>query len=104
MNREDIIRMAREASTCLPDVLIDNDDVVILYLDELERFAALVADAEAKRIHNEGMVTVGYMREQILAEREACARICDAEAIDEYESEPWTGCAQYLSNNIRARS
>ena len=35
----------------------------------LERFATLVADAEAKRIHDEGMVTVGHMREKIEAER-----------------------------------
>lgn len=40
-------------------------------------FAAFVADAEAKRIHDEGMVTVGHMREQIAAEREACAKVCD---------------------------
>ena len=41
------------------------------------RFATLVADAEAKRIHDEGMVTVGHMREQIAAEREACAKVCE---------------------------
>jgi hypothetical protein len=34
-------------------------------------FAAIVADAEAKRMHDEGMVTVGHMREQIAAAREA---------------------------------
>ena len=56
MNREDIIRMAREASnnsefTFVPE---QNDDLVCLYLDELERFAALIASAE----------------------REACAKIC----------------------------
>ena len=41
------------------------------------RYAAMIADAEAKRIHNEGMVTVGHMREQIAAEREACAKVAD---------------------------
>jgi hypothetical protein len=39
----------------------------------LERFAALVADAEAKRMHAEGMVTVGHMRQQIAAERNKVA-------------------------------
>jgi hypothetical protein len=39
----------------------------------LERFAALVADAEAKRMHAEGMVTVGHMRQQIDAERNKVA-------------------------------
>jgi hypothetical protein len=60
MTKEDIIRMAREASNNLPDALVDDDDLVMLYLDELERFAALVAAAsEAK-------------------EREACAKVCEA--------------------------
>lgn len=38
------------------------------------------------------------------AERKACAMICEAEAIDPEESDQWSGCAQYLANNIRARS
>jgi hypothetical protein len=46
-------------------------------LEELEAFAKLVADAEAKRIHDEGMVTVGHMREQVAKEREACAMVCE---------------------------
>lgn len=40
-------------------------------------FADLVSDAESKRMYEEGMVTVGHMREQIAAEREACAGECD---------------------------
>lgn len=63
--RDDIIRMAREAGL--------RDCTCAGKKGCLERFAALVADAEAKRIHDEGMVTVGHMREQIAAEREACA-------------------------------
>ena len=52
MNREDIIRMAREAG-------IKNDcDGIWCEADQLERFAALVAAAE----------------------REACADICDQHA------------------------
>jgi regulator of protease activity HflC (stomatin/prohibitin superfamily) len=34
-------------------------------------------DSKTKRIFDEGMVTVGHMREQIAAEREACAKLCD---------------------------
>ena len=45
-----------------------------------QRFAALVSDAEAKRIHEDGMVTLGHMREQIAAEREECAKECDIQA------------------------
>ncbi len=64
----DIIRMAREAD-------IDwhkhwNDDES----NRLEVFAALVEDAQAKRMHEEGMVTVGHMREQIAAERNKLAQ------------------------------
>ena len=50
MNREDIIRMAREAQ--MPFYWRTGE---ITYLDKLERFAALVASAE----------------------REACAKICE---------------------------
>jgi hypothetical protein len=51
MTREDIIRMAREASDKSPDTIPErDDDLVLLYLDELERFAALVAAADRERI------------------------------------------------------
>lgn len=60
MNREDIIRMARDAGF---GVLLPSGDgggeiyaAADVYTDEMERFAALVAAAE----------------------REACARVCDA--------------------------
>ena len=47
MDRDDIIRMAREASNNAKDALLENDDdIALLYVDELERFAALVAAAE----------------------------------------------------------
>jgi len=36
------------------------------------------------------------------AEREACAKVCDAEA-DEMTEGEWTSCAIYLADNIRAR-
>ena len=52
MNREDIIRIAREASnnsefTFVPE---QDDDLVCLYLDELERFASIVIQLERERI------------------------------------------------------
>ena len=47
MNRDDIIRMAREASNNAKDALLENDDdIALLYVDELERFANLVAAVE----------------------------------------------------------
>jgi len=55
MNREDIIRMAREAG-------LDPD--LWNYTDAFERFAALVA----------------------VAEREACAKVCDEKVDAEYKT------------------
>jgi tetraacyldisaccharide-1-P 4'-kinase len=72
MKPEEIIQMAREAE--MPFYWQSGE---VAHLDQLKRFAALVADAEAKRIYNEGMVTVGHMRKQIAAEREACAVIAE---------------------------
>ena len=46
MNREDIIKLAREASNNASGLYEEKNDLVMLYLDELERFAALVAAAE----------------------------------------------------------
>lgn len=72
MNREDIIKMAREAG-----FEVYGTDVWVTdgwWLEELERFAALVAAAE----------------------REDCAQICDAEATIE-------GIAQRCAAAIRAR-
>ena len=71
MNRGDIIRMAQEAGFNLENGFL----LRVTGIDEdLERFAALVADAKAKRMHAEGMVTVGYMRQQIAAERNKVAQ------------------------------
>ncbi len=74
MNRNDIICMAREAAQ-MPQW---SDRALEVYglrdMAMLERFAKLIADAEAKRMHDEGFVTVGHMRQQIAAEREACER------------------------------
>jgi hypothetical protein len=74
MTRDDIIAMARQAG-CIPvrHPEYDNDVQVFATPDELERFASLIADAEAKRMHAEGMVTVGHMRQQIAAERNKVA-------------------------------
>jgi hypothetical protein len=71
----------------------------------LERFATLVADAEAKRMHDEGMVTVGHMRERIAAEREACAVLCeDARAsIWEYHPDEVKQAAKNACTNLAAK-
>jgi len=38
----------------------------------------------------------------VLIEREACARLCEAEADDGTEG-PWDGCCLFLANQIRER-
>ena len=79
MNREQIIRMAREAG-CKPFRSPEHwDDVQVFAApDVLERFAALVAAVE----------------------REACARWCDIVA---REVDDTNGLAGYCAKGIRAR-
>lgn len=73
MNREDIIRMAREAGFNVEQGYL----LRITGIDEdLERFAALVASAE----------------------REACAKVC--ETVNWYDSKAW---ASDIAAAIRAR-
>jgi hypothetical protein len=55
VNREDIIRLAREAGAGEPESLYGRTDYVVMTWFELERFAALVSAAE----------------------REECAKLCE---------------------------
>jgi hypothetical protein len=88
--KEDIIRMAREAGW--HDELLS----VSFTMPLLERLVTIAEDAMVKRMHAEGFVTVGHMRQQIAAEREACAEVCDSEATIE-------GIAQRCAAAIRTR-
>ena len=75
MTRDDIVAMAREAAEYADAHTNDmepNDDEWSALRDK--RFAELVEDAQAKRMHAEGMVTVGHMRQQIAAERNKLAQ------------------------------
>ena len=73
MNREDIIRMARETGV---EWLMHNQ----FYKDHLQHFAALVAAAE----------------------REACAKVCEDNADDLSEGD-WDSACINCADNIRAR-
>ena len=105
MDREDIIRMAREAG-------LDPD--LWNYTDAFERFAALVAKHEREKLAawmiergyatGHGDTTEDLLRElewQIKEhEREACAKVCDVLAVHpEYASDITKVAAQA----IRAR-
>ena len=82
MNNEDVIRMAREAG-CIPrrHPEYDNDIQVFATPDVLERFAALVAAAE----------------------REACAKVCDAVQKKNEDDGAWMWEARNCAAAIRAR-
>ena len=77
MTREDIIRMAREAG--FTDASFCRWSA---YTDDLKRFAALVADAE----------------------REACAKVCEAmrPSKEEFDERYYAGCTDSAAA-IRAR-
>ena len=73
MNREDIIRMAREVG--LPH-WYETEGVVNEAL--LIKFAALVASAEHKRVQQVYTdAATGSVKAAIAYEREACAKICE---------------------------
>ena len=87
MNREDIIRIAREIGI----EIYANDTHLIAHTNDLERFAQLIAQAERNKVA-QWMLIHSYATghgdsvEDLLkelkwqvaeAEREACARICD---------------------------
>jgi len=94
MNRDDIIRMAREA--CGEPAW---DGGVEWTWEEVERFAALVY-AEG---HKDGLddFEAGVLPAAIKAEREACAKVCDA--YDVAEDVNSSDTAEGIAIAIRAR-
>ena len=103
MNRDDIIRMAREAGWS--DELLEVSFTAPL----LDRFAALVAAEKEQQMIRDGWRQCakgqrttqfcGLLEAAVKAEREACAKLCD-ELRDEDGFEPYgTECAAA----IRAR-
>ena len=83
MNRDDIIRMAREAGISKP---WDQEPVK---WETLERFAALVY-AEGHKDGLDDFETV-VLPAAIKAAREACAKVCEAEG--ERVDASWVSCA-----------
>ena len=78
MNREDIIKMAREAGAYAPKYPIGPHDVQFS-VASLERFFRMAQEAEADRIANESKHIIKRAEARgAEAEREACAKVCDA--------------------------
>jgi hypothetical protein len=102
MTKDDIIRMAREAGLeRIVGVYADGSRIVeVTNLDLLESFAELVAAAERERIKWDSIhschpecdkpVCVA-IRKAVSEEREACAKVCEAEG--ERVDASWVSCA-----------
>ena len=69
MNREDIIRMSREAGFEYSGAELSWESVICT--EELERFAALVASAERERINDEAKAHLQELRNNFDAESAA---------------------------------
>jgi hypothetical protein len=108
MNREDIIRMAREAGLHLPYWADDEDPkkdpprwtMVSPLPPLLERFAALVAKAAIQ----DDLLWQAETETAVLAEREACAKVCESmrPSEQEFDQRFYTACT-LNANAIRAR-
>jgi hypothetical protein len=97
MNREDIIRMAKEAGFNIDD-LYPNASI-----QEIERFAILVASFTWREQALSEVQKVSQVIEEIqtavVAEREACANICESLELPEWPDK----VRQPLAQAIRAR-
>jgi hypothetical protein len=109
MNRDDIIRMAREAGKVRPGV-------EYMPLEVFERFAHLVAAAEREKVA-EWMMARAYatghgetteelleelgwqIEEKIAREREACAKVCEEIASSGENNDRWTITRDIAFNN-----
>jgi len=99
MNRDDIIRMARESGIIQPEIVFTH----------LERFAALVAVQVEATWQNRYLKLMDLMKARegqpnkpcCLAEREACAKVCDE--LEYYEDDGSILSGEYWAKAIRAR-
>lgn len=99
MNREDIIRMAREAGFNVEQGYL----LRITGIDEdLERFAALVASAERNRTWTQDHWTE-YEHAIVVQEREACAELCEMLDVENAKGKSWDEGTIDCANAIRAR-
>ena len=94
MNREDIIRMAREANILEPVDLLESNQWRQDTIRELERFAHLVYESVFRDANIAASRTI--LDAAVLEEREACAQIADAHASIE-------GIAQRIAAEIRGQ-
>ena len=94
MNRDDILRMAREAGFNWPDISRTTIE------ERLERFARLVYEATFRDANIAASNTI--LDAAVLEEREACAKVCDDKAKQTFsgQCQVW---GDYFARAIRAR-
>lgn len=110
MTQDEIIRMAREAGLAEWHESIQQHGFKFADVNNLERFAALVAAHERERMKWDGIHTCSDVcdkpacvarRNAVLAEREACAKVC--EEVDNNMEASWKRNAINCAAAIRAR-
>lgn len=99
MTRDEIIKMAREAGFEI-GVVTDAIFAPASCRSELERFATLVANHEREQCSNHYL---NIMRKAIKEEREACAKVCDAEQAKNESDGTYLWEAKRCAAAIRAR-
>jgi len=97
--KEDILKMAQEAGMALGFT----QGIAVMNHENLERLVTIAEDAQAKRMHAEGMVTVGYMREQIAAERNKVASWMMAQGYATGHGDTTENLLQELGTEIEAK-
>ena len=102
MERDEIIRMAREAGAYLLMRLDGVDAYQISGNASIERFAALIEAAATKNANERANASWASMCEKMVAaEREACAKVCDSRYMGDNSREDME--ARLCAAAIRAR-
>jgi hypothetical protein len=100
MTQEDIIRMAREASASM----LHGGEYDLVGNTAIERFAALVAAAATEAANARANTSWALMCEKMVAaEKEACAKVCDARAIEYDGFSAEQNASEKLAAAIRVR-
>ena len=107
MTQDEIIRMARELATrhgsrmCDEDGETHGEELYCVGVEDIEEIIKQVAAHERKQVlANDDSLTLAYMvgiSEGRLAEREACAKVCEQDEFQIYET------AERCAAAIRAR-
>jgi hypothetical protein len=102
MKREDIIRMAREAG--FTELEFYGNKLGTNPTECLEAFAALVAAAATEAANARANTSWSLMcKKMVSAENEACAKVCDARAIEYDGFSAEQNASEKLAAAIRAR-